>query len=1075
MFSPNRDDEILYRSASFVLTYARLFRHVIDTVIFSNRKAQNGSILLFLYLLTCLIAPSHAEQNSNFSISLWPISERLSQGTIRSTIDGKDGMLWIAALDGINRFDGNSIFEFRTYKTNEGFIESSNMLAIVEGESGEIFASTRDAGILVYNEQLNSFISLQWNETDPTLDENISAVFSDSNSVLWVGYENGQISRINYRLEAVTHFQPPTSARITDFTKSSSGNILASTSLGELYQFESNHTTPNRINLASECQSKLSNLIAISAVADNKIWGGTRGHGLYLIDINNASCSKFNLPNEAKLNSGNANINSIFHEPQRRLTWIASDQGLYRIDGEGASTHFHAGNSSLASNEVLSISSGKNGVYWIGTYSGLNYLVPTEFDSFGTDGHKDLHSIVAIDSSPQYGTWIASYDGLFNFDPAQNTHFKLVESHPDLKFTNEKIMSLHIDLNGVWVGYRSTGLEFYSVEKGELASFGTTKRKKLSSDSVSAIFTASNGETLVGTYGGGLNIVSREGNIVFQSGTANRVIMLYETSDKSIWIGTESTLYRMDLDSREMVAIDVSSNHLSSKTKPVIWSMAESPNGDLWFGTIYHGLFFWQKEHLAIGDSTKIERMLDDSTSFHTIYAIQVDSLENAWFSSNQGLAKIDHSTRDVTFYSRHYGLQNSEYDFGVSHKDSLGRLYFGGSNGYIRFDPSTLNIAAPSPKIRLTNIALSQAQAISPHALEQLQALQLTHKDYFVVFTFSVMDFLDPEKNQYRYMLENFDPDWIDNGTRNTATYTNLPAGDYVFRVQGANSAGVWNREGISLIVRVLPPPWHTWWAYCLYGVGFLFFLWIFKRVYDSYVIKKRAIEMAIQMHETENRADDDMQEQLEQQDDLVKSVYRHNVATLALVSDYISRQSDYLPDDIAREATEGSIKRVAALSALEDCLYYQNDGLLADLHKYTDILISKLVSDASVRPDTIISINDVSTKLIAAEIASPLSIALYELLENCFQHAFELESPANYIHISLDIEPTDSPLDRCYRLVVRDNGVGCPGNIHPDTPETSGFATVHAIAEKLSGSLHISSDNGTTVTIVFVQTMPE
>jgi two-component sensor histidine kinase len=301
------------------------------------------------------------------------------------------------------------------------------------------------------------------------------------------------------------------------------------------------------------------------------------------------------------------------------------------------------------------------------------------------------------------------------------------------------------------------------------------------------------------------------------------------------------------------------------------------------------------------------------------------------------------------------------------------------------------------------------------------------------------------------------------------------LPAGDYVFRVQGANSAGVWNREGISLNVRVLPPPWRTWWAYSLYGVAFFFFLWVFKRVYDSYVIKKRAIQMAFEMHETVNRADDDMQEQMELQDDLVKSVYRHNVATLALISEFISRQRDYLPDDPGREAAQGSIKRVAALSALEDCLYYQNDGLLADLHKYTDILISKLVSDASVRPDTIASINEVSTKLIAAEIASPLSIAIYELLENCFQHAFELESPANYIHISLDIEPTDSPGERCFRLVVRDNGVGCPDNIHMDTPETSGFVTVYAIAEKLSGNLHISSNNGTTVTLAFSQAVPQ
>ena len=149
MFPPNRGREILYRGSSFLLHYAQSFRHVIDIIIFAHRKPKNGSIFFLLYLLTCLNTPVQAGQNSKFSISLWPISERLSQGTIRSTIDGKDGMLWIAALDGINRYDGNNIFEFRTYKTNEGFIESSNMLAIIEGVSGEIFASTRDAGILV--------------------------------------------------------------------------------------------------------------------------------------------------------------------------------------------------------------------------------------------------------------------------------------------------------------------------------------------------------------------------------------------------------------------------------------------------------------------------------------------------------------------------------------------------------------------------------------------------------------------------------------------------------------------------------------------------------------------------------------------------------------------------------------------------------------------------------------------------------------------------------------------------------------------------------------------------------------
>jgi two-component sensor histidine kinase len=187
------------------------------------------------------------------------------------------------------------------------------------------------------------------------------------------------------------------------------------------------------------------------------------------------------------------------------------------------------------------------------------------------------------------------------------------------------------------------------------------------------------------------------------------------------------------------------------------------------------------------------------------------------------------------------------------------------------------------------------------------------------------------------------------------------------------------------------------------------------------------------------------------------------------------MSRQNDFLPEHPGGESAKGNVKPVAALSALEECLYFQDGDLLADLHKYTDILISKFVTDASVDPATIASINEVSKKLIAADIATPLSIALYELLENCFQHAFELASPANYIHISFEIESTDTPGERLYKLVVRDSGIGCPGNIHLDTPETPGFTTVHAIAEQLSGNLHAVSENGTTVTLVFTRAVVE
>ena len=347
------------------------------------------------------------------------------------------------------------------------------------------------------------------------------------------------------------------------------------------------------------------------------------------------------------------------------------------------------------------------------------------------------------------------------------------------------------------------------------------------------------------------------------------------------------------------------------------------------------------------------------------------------------------------------------------------------------------------------------------------MRTIQLTHKEYFVQFDFSVLDFLDPEKNQYRYMLKGFDPDWIENGTRNSATYTSLPPGEYTLRVQGANSAGVWNREGISIDIEVLPPPWLTWWAFTGYALLTIFFGWLATRAYDSYVIERRAKQRAIVMFEAAERADDEMQEQLEIHDELVQSVYRHSVATLNLVSEVIRIKGSWLSEDDAQEVTDGNIKRVDALALLEDCLYYQNELLLADLNKFTDIIVSRLLKDSPTLEETVTTINEVSSRALPFEQASPLAIAMYELLENAIQHAFEGAGP-HYIHVILAREPTGQA-DSDYRLTVQDNGLGIPGNIDPLSAQTPGLAIVAAMVQKLSGEISCTLDKGTLVTIIF------
>ena len=395
--------------------------------------------------------------------------------------------------------------------------------------------------------------------------------------------------------------------------------------------------------------------------------------------------------------------------------------------------------------------------------------------------------------------------------------------------------------------------------------------------------------------------------------------------------------------------------------------------------------------------------------------------------------------------------------------------MYFGGSNGYTRFNPDDVAIDELQPIITLNGLEFPNNRGITVHINDETTSLELTHKDNYVTFNFAVMDFLDPERNQYRYKLDGFDERWIDNGSRNTATYTNLPAGDYVLRVQGANSAGIWNQEGASLNLRVLPPPWRSWWAYCLYFVATATLLWLGKRAYDSYMIERRATALATQMNRDAERAEDELQEQLEVQDQLVKSVYRHNVATLNLIADFISTQNGLDPASAYNSEAAKNINRVKALSALEECVYHHNDELLADLNKYTDIIISRLLQSAAHAPENITTINEVSSLPFPLDQASRLSILLYELLENAIQHAFPLDRTTNYLHVVFAQQQPEKHGEARYQLIVEDDGIGMPDELNPLLPSTAGLAIVHTMASQLSGALSFQSNGGSRVTLSF------
>ena len=224
---------------------------------------------------------------------------------------------------------------------------------------------------------------------------------------------------------------------------------------------------------------------------------------------------------------------------------------------------------------------------------------------------------------------------------------------------------------------------------------------------VSAILLLKNGDMLVGTYGGGLNIVSLQNDTETYSVGRNRVIMLFQTLDSTVWIGTESGLFSFDIDKRAINDIPLLSVPASEGINPIVWDMVETNDGQLWLATMHHGLFVCDRaksiENIDVISASRIDAI----RSFGIVYALELDNYGFIWASTDNGLVKIDPRSKEIKLFSQQHGLQLSEFDFGVSHKDITGHLYFGGSNGYTRFDPALIDTADTTPSMLITKILL--------------------------------------------------------------------------------------------------------------------------------------------------------------------------------------------------------------------------------------------------------------------------------------------------------------------------------------------------------------------------------
>jgi signal transduction histidine kinase/DNA-binding response OmpR family regulator len=270
----------------------------------------------------------------------------------------------------------------------------------------------------------------------------------------------------------------------------------------------------------------------------------------------------------------------------------------------------------------------------------------------------------------------------------------------------------------------------------------------------------------------------------------------------------------------------------------------EDTKGRLWFTTT-NGLNRYDRSTNQFTRFTKKNGLAGNNT-----WDILEDDHGHLWILTTKGISKFDPETNHFTNYDASYGVDPvTDVYFARGHKAKNGEMYFPGAHGFTRFHPDSIKDNPFIPPVIITSFKKSDKS--SPFSKE----IHLPFNDNFISFEFAALNYISPERNQYAYMMEGVDKDWVYSGTRRYASYPNLDPGEYTFRVKGSNNDGVWNEAGTSVLIIISPPWWKTNYAYIVYSllvISLIYFMWKMqmKRIKMSHDYEMNRFE-AEKLHE--------------------------------------------------------------------------------------------------------------------------------------------------------------------------------------------------------------------------------
>lgn len=764
--------------------------------------------LLILFLGCTMLSESQVLKFENLSMA-----DGLSSSTIYSINQDKYGFIWIGTDNGLNIYNGVDFRHFFVETANDHSLPGNIINDIlIEGDTAWI---ATQSGFCWMN-----VVSKKCTRIDLGNNNHIRTLLLDSlNRVLWVGTKTGLIKYdINSRdyQEFNTQNSNLSSNIIRSLYKDKDENLWIGT-FDKLNRLTPSSTVFESYSIKNDVPINIKNNLVLSIkpidnLNDSLLWIGTQT-GLVL--FNRMTHRKKNFLNE---NSGmENNVIKCIHIAKNEHTWLGTDFGLVELNKNKIySIHFHNpyNRFSIANSVVWDIFEDRSGTIWFGTENGVSMLssstdqfvfYPMVFDVQNAKTGYDINGIIE-DNNEQL--WMATQKGFIQYNIKTNT---LRHYNAELPLFNDT-KSIFEDKKGrMWVATNG-GITVLNRKTNEINNFSAdyTQGDGLRTNYITSFLVDPQGNILINTLKGLHKVDERNERISFKF----ICDMNFLGSGKDyLWTINNSELIKINPETYKTEIVII--NSINEENIDFNSLLIDSVNSKIWLG-YENGILEYNMQ------TEGVQRYVLHSNNKYPLINLLKDTEGNLWASSYSAIIKFTTKTNEFDIYPSGEDISINLFSPNSSFVTKSGNLLFGGQDGFIMFNPASISKSDYKAPVVLTKLILASNEILPSTKIENKQVIDkeisfvdeivLDYIEGSLVIEFSSLDYVGRKGIIYKYMLVGEDNDWnyIDNPI-GRATYPRLMAGDYLLRVRGTNSDGVWMDEETTLKIKIKPPLWAS------------------------------------------------------------------------------------------------------------------------------------------------------------------------------------------------------------------------------------------------------------------------